>query len=100
MSALKLNIPHKLAKEEAIARIKNLLGNLKEEHKDNFSNLKEKWEGGNANFSFTAKGFDLAGNIIVNDSNVEINSKLPFAVSLFKGMIEEMITRQAKALLA
>lgn len=100
MSALNLNIPHNLAKEEAVARIKNLLGSLKEEHKDNFSNLKEKWEGDTASFSFTAKGFDLAGNIIVNDNNVEINSKLPFAVSLFKGMISEMITRQAKALLA
>lgn len=99
MSKLNLNIPHELPKEEALDRIKKLLGNLKEEQKDTISNVKENWQGDAGDFSFKAKGFDLAGNIKVNDSNVEINSDLPFAVSFFKGMISSVITEKATTLL-
>ena len=99
MSALNLNIPHNLPQEEALARIKNLLTKLKEEQKDTISNVQENWQGNKNNFSFKAKGFDLSGNIIVNASDVEINSQLPFAVSLFKGAISDLVTKKTKELL-
>ena len=99
MSALNLNIPHNLPQEEALARIKNLLTKLKEEQKDTISNVQENWQGNKNYFSFKAKGFDLSGNIIVNASDVEINSQLPFAVSLFKGAISDLITKKTKELL-
>lgn len=100
MSTLNLDIPHQLPQEEALLRIKNLLGNLKEEQKQIVSNVQEQWDGNNGSFSFSAKGFDLAGNIQVNPSNVEINADLPFALSFFKGMIGSVITEKAKALLS
>ena len=100
MSSLKLNIPHGLSKEEALTRIKNLLSNLKEDKKDIVSDVQENWQDNKGNFSFKAKGFDLAGDIIVNDSDVQINSDLPFAVSFFKGAIGDMITKKTKELLA
>ena len=99
MSKLNLNIPHQLSKEEALDRIRHMLENLKKEQKNTISNVKEQWEGDTGNFSFTAKGFKLAGNIQVNDSNVEINSDLPFAVSFFKGKISSLITEKAQELL-
>ena len=95
MSTLNLKIPHCLPKVEALARIKKMLTNLKEEQKGNFSNLKEQWKDDKGNFSFTAKGFDLAGNIHVNNDDVEIESKLPFGVSLFKGKIADIIKKEA-----
>ena len=100
MSKLHLHIPHQLSQEEALGRIKNMLGNLKSEQKNNISNVKEAWEGNTGHFSFTAKGFNLTGKIHVNASDVEIKSDLPFAVSFFKGMISSMITEKAKALLS
>jgi len=100
MSKLNLDIPHQLPQEEALLRIKNLLGNLKEEQKQIISDAQEEWNGNTGNFSFTAKGFDLAGTIQVNPSNVEINADLPFALSFFKGMIGSVITEKAKALLS
>jgi hypothetical protein len=100
MSALKLNIPHHLSKAEALQRIKQLLGNLKEEQKDNITNLKENWTEDKGNFSFSMKGFDLEGTIEVTDTNVALHSELPFAVSFFKGTIAGMITEKAKKLLA
>ena len=100
MSSLNLNIPHSLSKEEAISRIKNLFSNLKDEHKDMISDVHESWQENKGNFSFKAKGFNLAGDIIVNDSNVQINSDLPFAVSFFKSAISDVITKKAKTLLS
>jgi len=100
MSSLNLNIPHSLSKEEAISRIKNLFSNLKDEHKDMISDVHEGWQDNKGNFSFKAKGFNLAGDIIVNDSNVQINSDLPFAVSFFKSAISDVITKKAKTLLS
>lgn len=100
MSSLNLNIPHNLSKEEALSRIKNLLAKLKEDQKDVVTNVQENWQGNKGSFSFKAKGFNLAGGIVVNDSNVEINSDLPFAVSFFKGAISDMITKKTKELLA
>ncbi|RFM28513.1 polyhydroxyalkanoic acid system family protein [Deminuibacter soli] len=100
MSDLNISVPHSLPKEEALTRIKNMIQQLQREQAGTISNVQENWEGNTGNFSFSAKGFDLAGTILVNDSNVEINSKLPFAVSLFKGAISSMIQQKASALLA
>ena len=100
MSALKLNIPHNLSKEEALTRIKKLLSNLKEEQKDFISDVHENWAGDKGDFSFKAKGFNVAGNIIVNNSNVQLNSDLPFALSFFKSTISDVITKKAATLLA
>ena len=100
MAALNLTIPHNLSKEEALTRIKNLLSNLKEEKKDIVSNVQENWQDNKGNFSFKAQGFNLAGDIVVNDADVQINSDLPFAVSFFKSAISDMITKKTKELLA
>lgn len=100
MAKLNINIPHDLPKEEALQRIKKLLTDLKQQKKDMVSNVKENWEDDKGSFSFTTKGFDLSGNIQVNNSNVEINSNLPFALSLFKGKISSIITEKANELLA
>jgi hypothetical protein len=100
MSDLNLSIPHNLSAEEALGRIKNLLSNLKKDHQDLIDKSDENWEGNTGNFSFSVKGFDLSGIIAVNSSSVDINAKLPFAVSLFKGKISQVITDKAKELLS
>jgi len=99
MSDLKINIPHKLSAGEATDRIKKLLTNLRTEHKDLIQNASEEWEGSNGQFGFSVKGFDLAGTIRVSDSAVDINAKLPFALSFFKGAISKVITDKANELL-
>lgn len=100
MSDLKLSIPHKLSAEEALARIKNLLNDLKNDHQDMVEQVNEDWNGNAGRFSFSVKGFSLSGSIAVSDSAVDIDAKLPFAVSLFKGKISQVITDKAKQLLA
>ena len=99
MSKLSLNIPHAQTQEEALSRIKQLLGNLQEEQKGTITDVQENWDGPNGNFSFSAKGFNIAGSIQVKDKEVLLESDLPFAVSLFKGQIASIITEKANTLL-
>lgn len=100
MSDLKLAIPHNLQKEEALKRIRNLLNDLKKDHQDLIDSASEEWEGDTGKFGFSVKGFDLSGRIKVEADRVEIEAKLPFAVSLFKGKISQVITDKATELLA
>ena len=100
MANLEVAIPHNLSQEEALNRIRNMFTQMKQEHGDKISNLKEEWNGNAGNFSFTAKGFDIAGTLTVNPSNVELKGKIPFALSLFKGAITKTIEQQATKILS
>ncbi|MCW3089928.1 MAG: hypothetical protein JWP81_997 [Ferruginibacter sp.] len=100
MASLKFSIPHQLPQEEALSRIKGLIGKLKQEQKDKVTNVKEDWKDETGNFEFTAQGYDLSGVIMVNPSRIDIDAKVPFAVSLFKGKIKDLIEKKAKELLA
>jgi hypothetical protein len=100
MPSLDLSIPHELSQEEALARIKRLLSEAKRDHADKITNLQESWQGNTGTFSFSAQGYDVSGNLVVHQNTIELTSKVPFAVSLFKGVISSMITQKAKELLA
>lgn len=100
MASLDLMIPHQLPKDEALARIKGLLGKLKQEQKDKISNVHETWEGDTGTFRFTIQGFAISGSVNVAASAITIDANVPFAVSLFKGTIKDVITKKANELLA
>jgi hypothetical protein len=100
MSNIDIDIPHKLSQEEALNRIKHLLTETKKQHGDMVENLSEQWNGHTGQFSFTVKGFDIQGTLSVTPSAVELRSKVPFAVSLFKGTISKLVTDKAQELLS
>jgi hypothetical protein len=100
MASLEMTIPHQLSQDEALKRIKNLLSDTRKEHGDLISNLQENWNGYAGQFSFSAKGYDISGHLIVQPSSIEINSTIPFAVSLFKGTITKLIREKADELLS
>ena len=99
MANLNMTVPHNLPEEEALRRIKNLFTELREEQKGTIENVEEEWNGNTGRFGFSAKGFDLSGTIMVNSTGVEIDAELPFAVSLFKGAIKQVIADKAGELL-
>ena len=100
MANLEVVVPHSLSQEEALSRIMNMFTQMKQEHGDKISNLKEEWNGNVGNFSFTTQGFDIAGTLSVNPSNVELKGKIPFTLSLFKGAITKTIEQQATKILS
>ncbi len=99
MASLNITVRHSLPKEEAVTRIKNLLSETKNQYGNTITNLKEDWTNNTGNFSFIAFGFDLSGQLTVTDAGVELNGKLPFAASFFKGKISAVIKEKATELL-
>ncbi|MEO8583834.1 MAG: polyhydroxyalkanoic acid system family protein [Flavitalea sp.] len=100
MSSMDIKIPHQLSKEEALKRIQGLLAATKKDYGDKISDLQENWEGDTGNFSFRAMGFNVSGELQVTDENVEFKGKVPIALSMFKGKIEELIKEKASGLLS
>ena len=100
MPQLKFSVPHALPRQEALNRIKNMLAELQKVHQENISDVHEEWKDNVGSFSLKAKGFQISGNITVNESDVELNSDVPFAVTLFSGTIKNMISKKAEELLS
>ena len=100
MPELKMDMNHQLGEQEALRRIKGLLGQVKSEFADQIADLRENWSGNGGTFSFRAMGFVVSGTLTVEQSNVQLNGKLPFAAGLFKGKIERIIRERAVQLLA
>jgi len=100
MATLDIDIPHTLGKEQALERVQGLLRKLQADQKDIVQNVSENWQGNEGAFSFSAKGFDLSGNIRVEDNKVHINGQLPFALSFFKGKISQIIQEKAAEVLS
>lgn len=100
MRSFKLSIPHQLPQQEALSRIKNSLTKLKREQEDKMSAVKEEWRNETCIFQFTALGFTVSGSFTVHPSNIEIDSKIPFAVFLFRNKIRQVINEKGKKLLA
>jgi hypothetical protein len=100
MANLDVVIPHNLRQQEAIERVKKLLTEIKRKHGDRISDLKENWEGNVGEFSFTAQGFNVSGNLEVNSTNVKLTGKIPLALSLFKGAIIKTIYDEGSKILS
>ncbi len=100
MAKLNMVVPHKLSQDEALRRIKTLLGEVKTQFVDKIKDLNEQWNGNIGTFSFSAMGFSVSGKLLVNSNEVELFGNLPFAAIFFKGKIESTIWERAESLLA
>lgn len=97
---MKIEIPHQRTKEEAQARIKNLLQNLKEKYAGKVNNVQENWFEDTGTFSLAMGPFSTSGSIVVKENLVEIDLTIPFIAGLYKDHIRSLIESQAKEALA
>lgn len=100
MPKLDVTVPHNLQPEEAAARAKRLVAGLQSQYKDQVRNVRENWNGNNADFSFDFMGFSVSGNFIVEPGKAHLSFDLPFAAMAFKSRIETAIREKATSLFA
>ena len=100
MPSMTIVIPHQLTPEEAMSRIQNLLGEVKNDYGDRVSDLRETWTDTGGEFSFKAMGFSVSGTLRVKPGEVEMKGNYPLAAIPLKGKIESMIRDRATKLLA
>lgn len=99
MSELNMVVSHRLTQDEAVERIKKLLGEAKIQFADKISDLHEEWDGNTGKFNFSALGFPVSGMLTVKTSHVEISGNLPFAATFFKEKIESTLKERVERLL-
>lgn len=99
MANLKMSVPHELEQDEALKRVKKLIGQFSDQFAGNISDLKEEWKDNTDSFSFQADGYHVTGQLTVKASKIEVTGEVPYPASLFMGVIEAVIIEKAKVLL-
>ena len=96
---MQMSIPHQLSQEEAQQRIREVLKNVEARFGGQVKDLQQDWNGNEGKFSFTVMNMPISGTLMINNSDISLDSKLPFAVSFFEGKIREVILEEAKKVL-
>ena len=99
MPQMTITLPHGLSAEEALKRIKELLGKVKEEQGSQIGDLEEQWSDNSAKFSFKVKGFPVSGTMTVHGDRVELMGEIPRGLSLHTDKIKYAILEQGSKLL-
>ena len=99
MPSINISVPHELGQETALERIQGVADQVREKYKGQVKNMEESWEGNQLTFSFRTFGVNIKGVLDVLESEVKLNSDLPFAAMMFKGKIEESVREEFSKLL-
>ena len=100
MPNIEMSIPHSLGQEEALDRIRKLLGNVQDRFSGQLKDVQQEWNGNEGLFSFSVMNMPVSGKLTVNNGDVALDGKLPLAASLFQGKIKEVIMDEAKKVLS
>ena len=91
MPALQIPVPHPFDQEIATEKLQRFAEKAKLLYGDQVKDLQETWEGPTVRFSFSAKGFKIDGQLVVDDAKVTLDGTLPFAAMMFRKRIENDI---------
>jgi hypothetical protein len=100
MPNIEMSIPHSIGQEEALNRIKKLIGNVQDKFAGQVKDVQEDWNGNEGSFSFSVMSMPISGKLTVNNNDVALDGKLPLAASMFQGKIKEIIMDEAKKVLS
>lgn len=91
MPQIKVEVDHKLAKEEAKQRVLPAMIDLIL----SFEGTEEEfnWDGDQCDFKFKSRGFGIKGNCIVGDDAVATEVTLPWAAMVFKERVIKAINK-------
>ena len=100
MASAKISVPHRLTQAEALARIKRMLGELRERYGSQMSDFEEEWNDTTGRLSFKALSFRIQAEIKALPATVDLEVQFPFAALPFKGTIMTKVTEAANSLLS
>lgn len=93
-----VDIPHKLGRERARARLANGVGKIGQMFPGG-GTVQESWQGDTLHFTVTAMGQSVASRLEVFDDRVHAEVDLPPMLALFAGKIREKLQKEAPKLL-
>ncbi|MEE8452813.1 MAG: polyhydroxyalkanoic acid system family protein [Thermoguttaceae bacterium] len=100
MPRLTMETSHTLGQEEATRRLKEKFDVARRDHGAQVSDLHEEWTDHTLSFGFKSMGMKIEGTVEVRGDCVRLDTKLPMAAAIFKGMIETRVRGELGDLLA
>jgi hypothetical protein len=100
MPTISFAVPHALARDEVVARLKRESDVLRTSLGDRVRDMREAWEDHSLAFSFTTMGMAVEGRITVEPEEVRVTATVPLVAMMFKGIIEERVRDRLRELLA
>ena len=95
---IKVDLPHKLGRDEARRRIANNVHKLRE-HIPGGAQVDSNWTGDDLNLQIQALGQAVNARIGVEESNVSVEVILPGMLGMFAGTVEAMLQKKGNVLL-
>jgi putative polyhydroxyalkanoate system protein len=99
MPSISVAVAHHLGQEEAVRRLKEKAGAVKNSYATQVRDAEDRWEGNTLTFGFSAMGFRIAGTVAVEPAEVRVTAQLPMLALAFKGAIERRIRGELEELL-
>ncbi len=96
---LVVTIPHHLGKEEAMRRLKNGLGQLKERTDGKIAAVEDNWTDNRADFRLAMLGQTASGNLEVMEDSVHLEVKLPWLLAMVIEKVRPLIEKQGQLML-
>jgi putative polyhydroxyalkanoate system protein len=100
MQTLTASIPHRLTREEARRRIESEIATLRQQHGHLLHSLHESWTGDRLDFSMSALGQSIRGNLVVSDHAVNIEVELPWLLAMLAGPVKKRVEQEGQLLLS
>lgn len=94
MANLKIVRKHSLEKAEAKNRLKSLIKTVSEQNSKLVRNFTLEWNADCCDFSMTAMGFNIEGQMNVGSEDVTLDIQYPFLAKPFTSKIETMAAKE------
>ena len=91
MAQFQTVVLHQLGRSAARARLEEILPRLAAGFGDQLSNLRGVWHENELHYGFTAVGFQITGQIVVDEQSARVHCQLPMAAMLFRGVCARSI---------
>jgi hypothetical protein len=100
MPKARLSVPHRLPQAEALARVRTLLAQIRDQFGPQLTDPRETWTDSRGEISFRYAGFSVNGVIEVGPQAVDFEITFPFVGLPFKSKFESKIRDTALSILS
>jgi putative polyhydroxyalkanoate system protein len=99
MPNITITIPHQLTRAEAKRRMREGMGQSRQQFAGLLGPVEEHWDGDNLDLKITAAGQVITGRAVVGDQEVRVNIALPWVLAMLAGTVRRGIEQQGRQLL-
>ena len=96
MPGFSTEVEHQLGQDEATRRLKDLFEQVRQQYGDFVTRLESSWTNNVLTFLLVTYGFEIKGNLTVDDQCVRLSGRLPLAALPFRGKIEQSIVSELR----